>query len=124
MSRATPASSAPAASWWCSSTTTCRCVRGGWLRCCSPRASTPPGGEFSPGPTPARLEGSPPHSCGREGAPITTLDLGPEDTPARYAWGANMAIRRRALERVGPFDTSLEHGGDEQEWQGRTAGGG
>jgi hypothetical protein len=30
-----------------------------------------------------------------------------------------MAIRRRALERVGPFDVSLEHGGDEQEWQDR-----
>ena len=30
-----------------------------------------------------------------------------------------MAIRRGALERVGPFDVSLEHGGDEQEWQER-----
>jgi len=30
-----------------------------------------------------------------------------------------MAIRRAALERVGPFDVSLEHGGDEQEWQER-----
>jgi hypothetical protein len=32
-----------------------------------------------------------------------------------------MAIRRLALERVGPFDVSLEHGGDEQEWQERLA---
>jgi hypothetical protein len=30
-----------------------------------------------------------------------------------------MAIRRSALERVGPFDITLEHGGDEQEWQDR-----
>jgi hypothetical protein len=30
-----------------------------------------------------------------------------------------MAIRRTALERVGAFDVSLEHGGDEQEWQER-----
>ncbi len=30
-----------------------------------------------------------------------------------------MAIRRSALERVGPFEESLEHGGDEQEWQDR-----
>jgi hypothetical protein len=30
-----------------------------------------------------------------------------------------MAIRRRALQRIGPFDVSLEHGGDEQEWQDR-----
>ena len=56
---------------------------------------------------------------GREDWPITTLDLGPADTDARYAWGANMAIRRSALERVGPFDVTLEHGGDEQEWQER-----
>ncbi len=33
-----------------------------------------------------------------------------------------MAIRRAALERIGPFDVSLEHGGDEQEWQERLAG--
>ncbi len=30
-----------------------------------------------------------------------------------------MAIRRTALERIGPFEESLEHGGDEQEWQDR-----
>jgi GT2 family glycosyltransferase len=66
-----------------------------------------------------RMEGHPPRSCGREGPPFTSLDLGTQDTDARYAWGANMAVRRSALERVGPFDESLEHGGDEQEWQDR-----
>ena len=30
-----------------------------------------------------------------------------------------MAVRRTALERVGPFDVTLEQGGDEQEWQER-----
>ena len=30
-----------------------------------------------------------------------------------------MAIRRAALERVGPFDPAVEGGGDEQEWQER-----
>jgi GT2 family glycosyltransferase len=30
-----------------------------------------------------------------------------------------MALRRSALERVGPFEPALEHGGDEQEWQER-----
>jgi hypothetical protein len=30
-----------------------------------------------------------------------------------------MALRRSALERVGPFDVSLRNGGDEQEWQDR-----
>jgi GT2 family glycosyltransferase len=74
------------------------------------------------GPIRARLEGAGgwgARSCGREQPPITTLDLGAGDTDARFAWGANMAIRRTALERVGPFDVSLEHGGDEQEWQER-----
>jgi GT2 family glycosyltransferase len=94
-------------------------VRQGWLGALLHAAREHPSVEVFTGPILPRLEGSAPHSCGREGAPITTLDLGPEDTPARYAWGANMAIRRRALERVGPFDVSLEHGGDEQEWQER-----
>jgi GT2 family glycosyltransferase len=66
-----------------------------------------------------RLEGRTPRTCGREGAPITSLDLGVSDTTTSYAWGANMAIRRSALERIGPFDVSLAHGGDEQEWQDR-----
>lgn len=75
--------------------------------------------EVFTGPIRPRLDRPLPRSCGREGPPITSLDLGPEDGPAQYAWGANMAIRRRALERVGPFDVALEQGGDEQEWQER-----
>src|SRR5205814_10730658 len=71
------------------------------------------------GPIRVRLEGRAPHSCGREPPPITALDLGRADTDARFAWGANMAIRRAALERVGPFDETLRNGGDEQEWQER-----
>ncbi|MFZ1156107.1 MAG: glycosyltransferase [Solirubrobacteraceae bacterium] len=91
----------------------------GWLAALLLAAREHPNVEVFTGPIIARLEGSPPHSCGREGAPITALNLGCENTSARYAWGANMVIRRRALERVGPFDVSLEHGGDEQEWQER-----
>jgi GT2 family glycosyltransferase len=65
------------------------------------------------------FEGARWRSCGRDGAPITSLDLGAQDIDTRYAWGANMAIRRAALERVGGFDESLKDGGDEQEWQDR-----
>ncbi len=71
------------------------------------------------GPIRPVLDGHAPRSCGREPAPITALDLGERDTDARYAWGANFAIRRSAIERVGGFDESLEHGGDEQELQDR-----
>jgi len=90
-----------------------------WLRTLLDAARENPGVEVFAGPIRPRLEGSPLRGCGREGPPITSLDLGAVDTDARYAWGANMAIRRGALERVGPFDPSLVQGGDEQEWQDR-----
>jgi GT2 family glycosyltransferase len=103
----------------------------GWLQALLDGARDHPQVEVFAGPIHARLErgggwgshswGS--HSCGREHPPITTLELGDADTDARFAWGANMAIRRTALERIGPFDVSLEHGGDEQEWQERLRAG-
>jgi GT2 family glycosyltransferase len=91
----------------------------GWLAALLQAAREHPEVDVFTGPIAARLEGPAPHTCGRERPPITTLELGPEDTQTRYAWGANMAIRRSALERIGPFEESLEHGGDEQEWQDR-----
>jgi GT2 family glycosyltransferase len=91
----------------------------GWLAALLTAAGEHPDVDVFTGPVRASLEGPAPRSCGREQAPITTLELGEADTDAEFAWGANMAIRRSALERVGPFDTSLEHGGDEQEWQER-----
>ncbi|MGH2879549.1 MAG: glycosyltransferase family 2 protein [Solirubrobacteraceae bacterium] len=97
-------------------------VREGWLAALLDAAREHPETEVFTGPIHVRLEGAPPHSCGREPPPITSLQLGPQDGWTRFAWGSNMAIRRSALERVGPFDVSLEHGGDEQELQERLAG--
>ncbi len=94
-------------------------ARGGWLAALLRAAAEHPDVDVFTGPIHARLEGRPPHSCGRESPPITTLELGERDADTRYAWGSNMAIRRSALERVGAFEVSLEHGGDEQEWQDR-----
>jgi GT2 family glycosyltransferase len=91
----------------------------GWLQALLDAAARNPHVDVFAGPIRVRLEGHAPHSCARQHPPITTLELGQHDTDARFAWGANMAIRRTALERVGPFDVSLEHGGDEQEWQER-----
>jgi GT2 family glycosyltransferase len=71
------------------------------------------------GPIRARFEGHRFRMCGREDAPITTLYLGDGDTDAPHAWGANMAVRRGAIDRVGPFDETRELYGDEQEWQAR-----
>jgi GT2 family glycosyltransferase len=71
------------------------------------------------GPIRAELEGGGPRACGREPAPITTLDLGPADCDAELVWGANMAIRRGAVPRAGDFDEALTGRGDEEEWERR-----
>jgi glycosyltransferase involved in cell wall biosynthesis len=89
----------------------------GWLRALLDGADE--GYEVVGGPIRARLEGSRLRECGREGPPITTLDLGPDDRDAELVWSANMAIHRRALERAGPFDASYGIYGDEEEWQRR-----
>jgi GT2 family glycosyltransferase len=97
-------------------------VGAGWLAALLDAAREHADVDVFTGPIRALLEGSGgwgSRSCGRERPQITTLELGEHDTDADYAWGANMAIRRAALERVGPFDVSLEQGGDEQEWQER-----
>jgi len=95
----------------------------GWLAALLRAARENPEVDVFTGPIRASLEGPAPRTCGREAPPVTTLDLGERDTDAQFAWGANMAIRRSALNRVGPFDPSLEHGGDEQEWQERLRAG-
>lgn len=92
----------------------------GWLEALLAAAEEHPDVDVFAGRILPRLEGHRLCSCGRDAPPITTLDLGEENADTRYAWGANMAIRRSALERVGRFDESLEHGGDEQEWQDRS----
>jgi GT2 family glycosyltransferase len=94
-------------------------ARPGWLDALLQAARAHPETDVFAGAIHARLEGRPPHTCGRERPPITTLELGPLDIDTRYAWGSNMAIRRSALQRIGPFEEALEHGGDEQEWQDR-----
>lgn len=91
----------------------------GWLAALLRAAEEHPEADVFTGPITVSLEGPGPHSCPGGHPPITSLQLGPRDTDARFAWGANMTIRRSALERVGPFDVALEHGGDEQEWQER-----
>src|ERR1700760_657827 len=71
----------------------------GWLQALLVAAREHPDVDVLAGRIVPRLEGRAPRSCGRERAPITSL------------------------ERVGPFDVSLAHGGDEQEWQDRLIAG-
>ena len=88
----------------------------GWLRGYVEGAERHPEAEAFGGPIRARFEGPVPRGCGREDPPLTTLDLGGEDHECELVWGANMALRRSAFERVGEFDESIAGGGDEQEW--------
>jgi GT2 family glycosyltransferase len=91
----------------------------GWLEAVIDGTALAPDYEAFGGPIRPRLEGDGPRSCGREPPPITTLDLGPRDIDADLVWSANMAIRRSALERVGPFDEHIHGRGEEEDWERR-----
>ena len=91
----------------------------GWLDALLAGAAAYPDHDVFGGPIRARLEGTDLHACGREPAPITTLDLGPEDRDADLVWGANLALRRSALARAGGFDPARSGPGDEEEWERR-----
>jgi glycosyltransferase involved in cell wall biosynthesis len=97
----------------------------GWLRAIVEGAARHPEADAFGGPIRARLEGPAPRACGREDAPITSLDLGPADREVELVWSANMALRRAAFARVGAFDERFSTGGDEEEWlrRLRAAGG-
>jgi GT2 family glycosyltransferase len=88
----------------------------GWLRAVVEGADRHPEADAFGGPIRARLEGPAPRACGREQPPITSLDLGPVDREAELVWSANMAVRKSAFERIGPFDERFSTGGDEEEW--------
>lgn len=91
----------------------------GWLDAMLAGTAASPEHEVFGGPIRARLEGSRLRTCGREPLPVTTLDLGAEDTDAEFAWGANLTLRRSALERTGRFEEALGLYGDEEDWQRR-----
>ena len=99
-------------------------VHAGWLSALLAAAERSPRHEVLGGPIHARLEGARLPLCGREGPPITALDLGDRDREAEFVWGANFAVRRPALERIGPFDAALDLYGDEEDWQRRYKAGG
>jgi glycosyltransferase involved in cell wall biosynthesis len=88
----------------------------GWIGALSDGACRHPWAEAVGGPIRASLEGPAPRFCGREPAPVTTLDLGPRDREADFVWSANMAVRRSAIERIGGFDEEIPIYGDEEEW--------
>ena len=91
----------------------------GWLAALLAAARRSPEYDAFGGPIRPRLEGTNLHACGREPPPVTALDLGPDDRDAEFVWGANLTLRRRAMERAGHFDPALASIGDEEDWQRR-----
>jgi glycosyltransferase involved in cell wall biosynthesis len=97
-----------------------------WLSALADGVRAYPEAEVFGGPIRARFEGPAPRACGREEPPITVLDLGAQDRATDTVWGANFAVRRSAVERIGPFDEGIVRPhGDEEEWleRLRAAGG-
>ncbi|MBV9046796.1 MAG: glycosyltransferase [Solirubrobacterales bacterium] len=91
----------------------------GWLDALLSGVEAAPDHDVFGGPIRPRLEGGGPRACGRESAPITTLDHGSEDRDVALVWSANMAVRRRAFDRVGRFDETIAGRGEEEEWEDR-----
>jgi len=94
-------------------------VPAGWLHALLAGVAAAPDREVYGGPIRASLEGGGPRACGREAPPLTTLDHGPEDRDVPHVWGANMAVRRSAITRIGGFDETIRGRGDEEEWEHR-----
>src|SRR5258708_4662912 len=84
----------------------------GWLDAYLEAAISARGHDVFGGPLHARLERVPLRSCGREGPPVSALDLGGEDRDTDVVWSANMAARRSALDRIGPFNEALAGRGE------------
>ncbi len=71
------------------------------------------------GPVRLQFEGKPLRLCSRDHSGETELDFGDSERIVDIVVGANMAIRRAAVEKVGLFNEALSGYGDESEWQFR-----
>ncbi|MCK9248237.1 MAG: glycosyltransferase [Solirubrobacteraceae bacterium] len=94
-------------------------VTDGWLAALLDAAAGAPDAAALGGPVLARLAG---RDAARDGAlapPISHLDLGPRDRDCDRLWGANLTVRRAAIDAIGPFDPSHQIYGDEEEWLAR-----
>jgi len=89
-----------------------------WLSELVAGAKRHPDADCVGGPVRARLEGTPPRVCDRHGVAGIELGETPADAEVGEVWGNNMAIRRSALTRIGPFREGLSCL-QEWEWQQR-----
>ena len=123
--RATPACARRAPTWSRSWTTTCWPRPAGWTRSWRARPAIPTRRRS------AARSGRASRATPRAAAAARTRrsrrsTSGPRTWRREMVWGANFAVRRSAVERVGEFDETLDRGhGDEEEWllRLRAAGG-
>ena len=90
----------------------------GWLRALTEAAVRNPEAGCVGGPIRARFEHPPPRTCEHHELAGTSLDEGPEEIEVKLVWSGNMAVRREALARVGPFKPGLV-AAEEWEWERR-----
>jgi len=98
-------------------------VSDSWLATLLEAARDHPEVDVFGGPISARLDGVRWRSCGRGDAPISALERGTEDREVDLVYAGNMLLRREALERVGPFASSLGLYEDDDERRRISAGG-
>jgi len=94
----------------------------GWLGALVRGARAHPQADVLGGPIALRFEGRLPRTCGREQLPETSLDRGPQMVWNKMLYGANFAVRKTAVDRLGGFDDSRGSGwvwGDEEEFERR-----
>jgi glycosyltransferase involved in cell wall biosynthesis len=87
----------------------------GWLQALLDAAAAHPGVGVFGGPIRGRVDGRAWRTCGREWPPISSFWRGATDREVDLVFAGNMAIRRDAFERVGPFAESLGLYADEAE---------
>jgi glycosyltransferase involved in cell wall biosynthesis len=90
-----------------------------WLQAIVDGAARFPDAGGLGGPMRLRLDGTPPRMCGREPLGESELDYGAVAHEVDCLWGGNLAVRRWAVDRVGPFREDLRMGGTEVEWEQR-----
>ena len=95
----------------------------GWLSALLGAAGAHPVVEVFGGPIRGRIDGRAWRTCGREWPPISSFWRGGADREVDLVYAGNMAIRRSALLRVGPFAESLGLYADEARRIARATGG-
>jgi succinoglycan biosynthesis protein ExoA len=89
----------------------------GWLAALVAAAGRSPDAGCLGGPVRA-LPDARRHRCAQHPTGGATFDEGAEERPVTEVWGANMAVRRAWLDRVGPFREGLARA-QEWEWEQR-----